>query len=307
MRVLSRALRTGAAVTIVVGISVGLAASAQAGDSPAGFRFGTDSAYVGILGPAPYSNPVMGGNYGGYIGMVGNWARVEGCSTGNFLSWSYANRDQANTDYTKYHIGIGSGAYWYMGGPGVDPHWNGSTEEASNWGAQQAADLLTAAKALDITYPVLWADIERPGIAPATDNGWTKVYTSPCSGKVKQNGVPWVVDRAEFNGFAAYITAHSSYKVGVYSAPPDWKAIFGTLASSLIPNTYEWTYWPETSNVSQYPYAWRLAQGKSSSYAQFFGGQTYTSAYALMWQWSGGGGIRNAYGDFDQIDVSRMG
>jgi len=25
-----------------------------------------------------------------------------------------------------------------------------------------------------------------------------------------------------------------------------------------------------------------------------------------MWQWSGGGGVRNAYGDFDQIDVARM-
>jgi len=24
-----------------------------------------------------------------------------------------------------------------------------------------------------------------------------------------------------------------------------------------------------------------------------------------MWQWSGGGGVRNAIGDFDQIDASR--
>jgi hypothetical protein len=48
-------------------------------------------------------------------------------------------------------------------------------------------------------------------------------------------------------------------------------------------------------------------QGKSSTCAQFFGGQTSSSKYALMWQWSGGGGVRNALGDFDQIDVSRMG
>ena len=81
----------------------------------------------------------MGGNYGGYVGMVGNWARVEGCTTGNFLDFSYTNRDQANTNYNTYHIGIGTAAYWYMGGPGVDPHWNGSTAEAANWGAQQAA------------------------------------------------------------------------------------------------------------------------------------------------------------------------
>jgi hypothetical protein len=306
MRILSRAFRMGAAVTVAVGVSVGLAVSAQAGDSPAGFNFGTDSSYVSIPGPAPYRNPVMGGNYGGYVGMVGNWARVEGCTTGNFLDFSYSNRDQANTDYNTYHIGIGTAAYWYMGGPGVDPNWNGSTAEAANWGAQQASRMLTAVKSLGITYPVLWADIEKPGIAPAPDNGWTSVYTSPCSGKVKQNHVPWIVDRAEFNGFAAYITAHSTFKVGVYSAASVWKSIFGTGSASLIPNTYEWTYWPETSNLNAYPYGWRLSQGKSTLYAQFFGGQTYSSPFALMWQWSGGGGVRNGLGDFDQIDVARM-
>ena len=306
MRILSRAFRMGAAVTVAVGVSVGLAVSAQAGDSPAGFNFGTDSSYVSVPGPAPYRNPVMGGNYGGYVGMVGNWARAEGCTTGNFIDFSYSNRDQANTDYNTYHIGIGTAAYWYMGGPGVDPNWNGSSAEAANWGAQQASHMLTAVKSLGITYPVLWADIEKPGIAPAPDNGWTSVYTSPCSGKVKQNHVPWIVDRAEFNGFAAYITAHSTFKVGVYSSPAIWPSIFGTLSASLIPNTYEWTYWPETSNLNAYPYAWRLSQGKSTLYAQFFGGQTYSSPFALMWQWSGGGGVRNGLGDFDQIDVARM-
>ena len=74
--------------------------------------------------------------------MAGNWARVEGCKTGNFLAWSAANSAEANTNYTKYHGGIGTGVYWYMGGPGVDPHWNGTTSEASKWGAQQAADTL---------------------------------------------------------------------------------------------------------------------------------------------------------------------
>jgi hypothetical protein len=306
MRILSRALRMGAAVTVAVGVSVGLAVSAQAGDSPAGFSFGTDSSYVSVPGPAPYRNPVMGGNYGGYVGMVGNWARVEGCTTGNFIDFSYSNRDQANTDYNTYHIGIGTAAYWYMGGPGVDPHWNGSTAEAASWGAQQASRMLAAVGSLGITYPVLWADIEKPGIAPAPDNGWTLAYTSPCSGKTTGAHVPWIVARAEFNGFAAYVTAHSGYKVGVYSSPTIWSSIFGTLSASLIPNTYEWTYWPETSNLNAYPYAWRLSQGKSTLYAQFFGGQTYSSPFALMWQWSGGGGVRNGLGDFDQIDVARM-
>ena len=79
-------------------------------------------------------------------------------------------------------------------------------------------------KSMHVTYPVVWADIELPEIAPAPDNGWNSVYTSPCSGAVKQSSVPAAVDRAEFNGFATYITAHSKYKVGVYSSPAIWAA-----------------------------------------------------------------------------------
>src|SRR5580693_4389910 len=228
MRILSRALRVGAVVTVAAGMSVALAVAAQAGDSPAGFHFGTDSWPVSIPGKAPYTVPVTGGTYGGYIGMAGNWARVEGCKTGNFLAWSSTNSAQANTNYTKYHDGIGTGVYWYMGGPGVDPHWNGTQSEASAWGAAQAADALAAMKKLTITYPVVWADIETPGIEPALDNGWNSVYSSPCSERVVQGSVPAAVDRADFNGFADYITAHSKYKVGVYSSNPVWTSIFGT-------------------------------------------------------------------------------
>ena len=112
------------------------------------------------------------------------------------------------------------------------------------------------------------------------------------------------VDRADFNGFAAYIAAHSSYKVGVYSSPGVWTSIFGTGTDSLIPDTYEWTYEPETASLSNAPYGWCL---RSGGCAQFFGGQTSSSAHALMWQWSGGGGVRNGIGDFDQIDAARQG
>ena len=68
---------------------------------------------------------------------------------------------------------------------------------------------------------------------------------------------------------------------------------------------YEWTYQPETTNLGNAPYGWRLNHG-SGGYAQFFGGQTYNSMYALMWRWSGGGGLRNGVGDFDQIDLNRL-
>ncbi len=303
LRALSLLMGTATAAALMIPLAAG---TASAGDSPVGFYYGTDSWPVTVTGSAPYHEPVIGGGYGGYIGMAGNWARTQGCRTGSFLAFSAANSAQANLNYTKYRIGIGTGVYWYMGGPGVDPHWNGTAAEAARWGAQQAAWALAAIQKLHVTYPVVWADIEMPQIAPAPDNGWNAAYTSPCSGVVRAGHAhtPASVDRAEFNAFAAYITGHSRYHVGVYSSAQVWTTIFGTGTASLIPNTYEWTYWPETSRLSNAPVGWCLRGGAGC--AQFFGGQTSASKYALMWQWSGGGGITNGVGDFDQIDFARM-
>jgi hypothetical protein len=158
-----------------------------------------------------------------------------------------------------------------------------------------------------VTYPVVFMDVEIPGNAPsytpASDNGWNTVYTSACSGRVKQYHIPASVDRAVLNGYAAYLTGHSSFRTGVYSAPDIWASIFGTGTASLIPNTYEWTYESFTSSLSHHPSGWCLSG--TSTCARFFGGQTSASKYALAWQWSGGGGSRNGYGDFDQIDANR--
>ena len=254
--------------------------------------------------------PYLGGAYGGYIGMTGNWAYWLGCK-GGFIAFDASDAAKAHADFTKYGQGVGDGAYWFMGGPGVDPHYNGSTAEASAWGAQQAARALSDIANGAFDYKVVWMDVELPGIAPAPDNGWNDVYTSACSGVIRQGGIPAAVDRADFNGFADYITAHSSYKVGVYSTASVWTSIFGTGTDSLIPNTYEWTYEPETTDYTgAYPSGWCLNHG-SGPCAQFFGGQTSSSSHALMWQWSGGGGVTNGIGgfngDLDQIDSSRMG
>ena len=298
----------GATVMTGTGKAVTAAERLPAGDGPPGFWWGTDSATVAVPGGAPYSMPHLGGAYGGYIGMTGNWANLAGCH--KIVVWSATNSAQANTNYLTYHRGIGTGVYWFMGGPGVDPHYNGSTGEAYAWGQQQAARTLYDISHVHVTYPVVFMDVEIPGNAPnytpASDNGWNTVYTSACSGKVKQFHIPASVDRADFNGFAAYITAHSHDKVGVYSAPSVWASIFGTGTASLIPNSYEWTYEPETSSLSNAPFGWRLNHGAGAT-AQFFGGQTSSSAHALMWQWSGGGGVRNGFGDFDQIDSARQG
>jgi len=307
---------SGCALLLAAGIAAaampaGLTQAAQAataartqplGDDPPGFWYGTDSWPVPVSGKAPYSEPGLSATYGGYIGMTGSWSYWLGCR-GGFLAWSAANSAQADTNYTKYGKGIGTAVYWFMGGPGVDPHYNGSAAEASAWGARQAAQALANAAREHVTYPVLFMDIEIPGVAPAPDNGWNSVYTSPCSGVVKQSFIPAAVDRADFNGFAAYVKAHSKYTPGAYSAAGIWASIFGTGSAASIPRTDEWTYEPETANLSGAPVGWCL---KSGGCAQFFGGVTSGSPNALMWQWSGGGGVRNAIGDYDQIDAAHL-
>jgi len=234
--------------------------------------------------------------------MAGNWARWSGC--GGNIAWSSEDSAAANTNYTKYGKGIGTGVYWYMGGPGVDPHYNGTTSEASAWGAAQAAKTLRAMGGLNVKYKIVWLDIELPGIPPATDNGWNNVYTSPCSGQVRSAGVAAAVDRAEVNGYEAYLTAHSSYVPGVYSSPLIWNDIFGTGSASDISGTYEWTYTDGTSRVNPAPVKWCIPG--TSTCAGFFGGVKRRSAQAVMWQWSGGGGISNGIGDFDQIDTNTV-
>jgi hypothetical protein len=307
-RVGRRAGVIGVATALIAAVSAAVAAvPAGAGDKPHGFWYGTDSRAVTIAGSsAPYSEPRIGGAYGGYIGMTGNWANLENCH--KILVWSAANSAKANADYAL-HDGVGTGVYYFMGGPGVDPHYNGTTAEAYAWGEAQAGRAVADAAKLKVTYPVMWADIELPGgpsdYTPAPDNGWNSVYTSPCSSVVRISSVPANVDRAVFNGFAAYVTAHSSYKVGVYSAPDIWAQIFGTGSAASIPNTYEWTYESFTGSLAHPPAGWCLSGSASSTCARFFGGVTSGSKYALAWQWSGGGGSNNGVGDFDQIDGNR--
>ena len=275
--------------------------------APAGFWNGTDSSFMAIPGPAPYREPVIGGSYGGYIGMIGNWAGWQHC--GGKVVWSTADSAAARTNLVSHHLGIGVGGYWFMAGPGVDPHYNGTVREAGAWGADQAARALSDLRAMspEPNYPVVFMDVELPGNAPsytpAPDNGWNAVYTSACSGRVRTNYVAASLDRADFNGFADYLTAHSAYKAGVYSAPSIWQSIFGAGTDASIPNTYEWTYNADTRSLSHHPDAWCLAG--TSTCARFFGGMTSAKKYALMWQWSGGGGTYNGHGDFDQIDASR--
>jgi hypothetical protein len=287
-----------------------VAAALGSGDSPAGFWYGTDSNYIATPGPAPYHEPAIGGAYGGYVGMIGNWAANSWAGCGDKIVWSSTDSNNARTNFVTYHLGIGVAVYWFMAGPGIDPHYNGTNSEAYVFGERQAVEVLKLLPQAPtkVNYPVVFMDIELPGNAPgytpAPDNGWNSVYTSACSGKVKKSGIPANVDRADLNGFAGYLTKHSSWLAGVYSARAIWSTIFGTNpANANIPNTYEWTYTADTSSLSRHPNGFCLAG--TSTCAQFFGGQNGASKTALMWQWSGGGGTNNGYGDFDQIDANR--
>jgi hypothetical protein len=303
-RGLRRLAAVGAGLLAAGVLGTGTAVAAPAGDSPAGFVYGTDSSPVSVSGHAPYSEPVIGGGYDGYIGMVGNWAKMQHCP-GDKIVFARTDSNEANTDRTKYHRGIGTGAYWFMGGPGVDPHYNGTAAEARAWGVRQAKQTLADIGTGTVLYSVVFMDVELPGHAPgyspAPDNGWNDVYSKPCSGKVVSTFIPATVDRAEFNGFADYLTAHSHFKAGVYSSPSVWTDIFGTGSAGALSNTYEWTYAADTSSLGDHPAGWCLRG--TSTCAQFFGGITGSSRYAVMWQWSGGGGTYNGVGDFDQIDA----
>jgi hypothetical protein len=251
--------------------------------------------------------PVTGGRFGGYLGMIGSWAAWQHCAGG--LAWSAADSLAANRNLARYRAGIGTGVFWFMAGPGVDPGYDGTVARARRWGRDQAARAVRDLRRPPgrVTYPVLFMDIELPGPAPrftpAPDNGWVRVYDGPCSGKAGSRYIQPGVDRAVVDGFAAYLARHSRYRAGVYSAPGIWRLIFGRGRAARLRRVYEWTYTADTASVRRGPSGWCLAGTRAC--AQFFGGITAASRYAVMWQWSGGGGTSNGYGDFDQIDAGR--
>ena len=309
MRILSRAFRMGAAVTVAVGVSVGLAVSAQAGDSPAGFNFGTDS---WPTSRSPARLPTVTRSWAATTAVTSAWSGTgrawKGARPGTSSTVSYSNRDQANTDYNTYHIGIGTAAYWYMGGPGVDPHWNGTYRRSGQLGrAAGVADMLTAVKCAGHHVSGAVGGHRKAGhrARPGQRLDQRVHLTVQREGQAELRPV----DRGPRRVQRVRRLHHRALDVQggrLLRALDLASRSSAPCRPSLIPNTYEWTYWPETSNLNAYPYAWRLSQGKSTLYAQFFGGQTYSSTFALMWQWSGGGGVRNGLGDFDQIDVARM-
>jgi Protein of unknown function (DUF4232) len=295
----------GTAMTIAHGalhaIRADPAAAKAGGDSP-GFYYGTDSAAPSACGHGPYTEPEgdcgsgTDGPYGEYIGELGAFWNWKAC-TSSGLAWDQGNYNMANDNLVDYHTGLGSAAYWFAAGPGRDPHYNGTTAEAQAWGQQQAQALITRLNGSFFGFRYIFMDIENNG-APPDGNGWNTVWNGPCGNTVKATYISAQVDYATYQGFASYIDAHTPYLAGVYSAGGvsygSWTGIFG---GEQFSHAAEWTFTNEQSELS-FPGGF----SDSSASPQWFAGAP--AACHLLWQWSGGNGVVNGYGDFDQAQTS---
>jgi hypothetical protein len=217
-----------------------------------------------------------------------NW---RGCTTAG-LAWEQANYNMATDNVVKFSTGLGAAAYWFAAGPGRDPHYNGSTAEAGIWGQEQAQQALSdlGGKVFDFRY--IFMDIENNGVPPDND-GWNTVWNGPCGNTVKTGFIPAKVDFATWVGFANYINNHSSYLAGVYSSGGNWYGSWaGIFGNEKLSNTAEWTFTNEQAQLD-------FPAGFSASHASAQWFSSEPSACDLLWQWSGGNGVLNGFGDFD--------
>lgn len=266
--------------------------------SSAGFYYGTDSSAPFACGNGPYTEPAgdcasgTRGPYGEYIGELGSYLNWQGCTTSG-LNWVQANYNMANDNLVKYHVGLGAAAYWFAAGPGRDPNYNGTYAEAEAWGVAQAKQVIASLGGAFFGFRYIFMDIENNGTAP-DGNGWNTVWNGPCGNKVKAWYIDANVDYATFSGFRNYIDIHSPYMAGVYSAGGSsygsWAGIFG---GGQIQHTAEWTFTDERATLG-------FPNGFSDSGASASWFASAPAACDLMWQWSGGDGVLNGYGDFDQ-------
>lgn len=267
---------------------------------PSGSASPRPSTGVPYLEPSVTSPTGGCGHFGFDDGEVGGYwslgSEAPGCTGTN--SFSNATIGDAYANETG-HGGEGAGAYFFVGGPGIDPAYNGTVSEAYHWGVEQA-------DALESEY-VGHSDIVSSGLPVMLDaetrqgyDGWTHLYKD-CSGTPTTPGPSAAVDRAVLNGM--FQTLEPSYHVIVYSDPiGSWAAIFGSSTSGNIPNTSEWTAYAGKLCSNYAPLEWtqtyKTCGGTNS--AQFFGGVTTSSSCAAMWQWDEGAE------DYDQMDTTQL-
>jgi Domain of unknown function (DUF4232) len=266
------------------------------------FYYGTDSGAPVACGTGPYTEPAgdcangTHGIYGEYIGELGSWLNWRGC-TNSGLNWVQANYNMATDNLVRYHTGLGAAAYWFAAGPGRDPHYNGTTAEAMIWGQRQAKQFLSDSSGVFLSFRYVFMDIENNGLPP-DGNGWNTVWNSSCGNQIRAGYIAPAVDYATYLGFASFIDSHSPYRVGVYSAGgPGYGSWVGIFGGELLAHAAEWTYTNEQAQL-QFPSGF----SDWGASAEWFAGAR--AACDLLWQWSGGNGVLNGYGDFDQADAA---
>ncbi|HEX9030315.1 MAG TPA: hypothetical protein VF834_00635 [Streptosporangiaceae bacterium] len=290
-------------------IALGGATPAWAGDSPAGFWWGSDSSGPNPSGSAspcptssaPWDEPNVSnsgcGRYGGYVGEVGGYWTTLSCS--GFVShWDSSGASDAVANLNA-GSGKGLGAYWFAGGPGMDPSYNGTTSEAYAWGKRQADGAENAAGNTNSNITVIWMDVEDGG----GNAGWNEQMTPGSCSHVQSTSAccSASVDRATINGFIDEIWNKGILFPGVYSSVSQWSSILGTGTSSNMTNIMEWTSIFGGNCTQPGPTSWSQGSGSCSSHsASFFGGVTTSGNCAVEWQWAG-----NSSGDYDQIDGNR--
>jgi len=142
-----------------------------------GFWLGTDGSGPTVSGSAPYQEPQVDATYGVYVGEIGGWWDMPGvgssCGYAHFL---FANINAANVNLANYWYGVGAGAFWFMGGPGMDPNYGtygGTAKEAWTWGVLQAQTALSLYNSSPFSpgfnFPVLFMDIEKATTSATTD------------------------------------------------------------------------------------------------------------------------------------------
>lgn len=268
-----------------------------------GFGYGTDSNAPTVSGSsAPYlepqgDSPTVGGRYAFYSGAIDSYWRDNGCTRAPqyALAFNQKNKDAADADYALA-IGWGANPYYAFAGPGTDPDY-GTATEATSWGSRQAA---TLAAELNSTY---WSGFTAYiDIEDVINTGWNAVWSTRCGaygGTKLASSIPAALDLDTYHGITSYIQANTAYYAGIYmaggSGGSSWSNVFG----SYTTGAREWTYENETSSTRVFPAGFTIP-GTSTS-AVFFAGATTASTNAFAWQWSGGGGTSNGYGDFDQV------
>ena len=274
-----------------------------AGDSSGGVCTGGTYPY-GVEGLAKYG---ITGKCGGYFGQVGAaWSQWPGCPDSGW-GWNPTDAGEAAANYPKY--GVGNAFIYFTGGPGMKPP---SVSTLTAWADMQMVNFASQARlaqyAKYVDEPVVILDVE-------TGYGWNDTVTDPTSGTV---------------GCAFPIVTS-----GTYSAASN-KALLAAMvskAAAVFPGyevvvytggRYDWDPWfgSESWKGGEYTFVNGIAgtpdfstgnlparfcrRAAKSPCAQFWGGQSSSSAGALMWQWGSPVSPSTATMDIDQIDMSRF-